>query len=238
LNQRLHDHGIVIHIAKQNRLVAERNPGICQSTQGVAHFGGEFARVIRMHTDEKRMEFLEHLAKGGRNALREEDGNARTDPEKLNVLDGAKLAEKISQLIIAQQQGVSTAEENVANGRRVADVFDLLVELRMEIISGGVADKARAGAVTAIGGTAIGNEKEHAIWITMHQTGHGRMRIFPAGIAHFPRRAVRFFDARNDLPANGTELVGGIDQIEEIGRDGHRELGICENRPGALLGRE
>ncbi len=72
----------------------------------------------------------------------------------------------------------------------------------------------------------------------MHQAGHGRMRILAARVAHFPGRRVRFLDARDDLPANRAILVRRINQVEEIGRDGQRELVVGQFRAGIFLRRQ
>ena len=64
------------------------------------------------------------------------------------------------------------------------------------------------------------------------------MRIFAARIAHFPRRGVRFLDARNDLPADRAIFIRRINQVEKIRRDGERELGVRQFRAGKFLRRE
>jgi hypothetical protein len=118
------------------------------------------------------------------------------------------------------------------------DVGDLLVEFGMKIVAAGVADEPRARAVTAIRGAAVGDEEQHAVGIAMHEAGHGRMRIFAARVAHFPRRGVRFLDARNDLPADGAMLIRRVNQVEKIRRDGQRELVVRQFRAGEFLRRE
>ena len=60
LHECFHDNGIVVHTLEQHGLVAQRNAGIGQAREAVAHFGGEFARMIGVHTDEERMKLLEH----------------------------------------------------------------------------------------------------------------------------------------------------------------------------------
>ena len=72
----------------------------------------------------------------------------------------------------------------------------------------------------------------------MHQSGHGRVRIFAARIAHFPRSGVRFLDARHDLPANRTVFIRRINQVEKIRRDAERELVVRELRARQFLRRE
>ena len=59
------------------------------------HFAGELARVIYMHAHEERVIFLEHPAKLRSDALRKENGDSRTDPQELDVLDAAKTAQDL-----------------------------------------------------------------------------------------------------------------------------------------------
>ena len=47
-----------------------------------------------------------------------------------------------------------------------------------------------------------------------------------------------FFDPRDDLAADRTVFVRGIDQVEKVRRDGERELVIREFRAGIFLGRQ
>ena len=159
LQVRLHHGRGVVDVLEQDGLVAERNAGVGEAAEGVADFGGEFARVVGVDADEERMKFFQHRAEFGRDALRQEDGDARADAEKFNVRTRAQLGEQMLQLVIAQEQGVAAAEEDVADFGMRGDVGDLLVELGMEVVAGGVADEARAGAIAAIRRAAVGDEE-------------------------------------------------------------------------------
>src|SRR5437899_3880332 len=120
--------------------------------------------------------------------------------------NGAQPAEQMLEPLVAEQQWIAATEQNVAYLGMVPDIFDLFVELRMKIVASGVADEARARAITAIRGATVSDEKQNAIGIAMNQARHRRVRIFAAGIGHFPRRCIGFFDARDDLPTNRTIL--------------------------------
>jgi len=74
-----------------------------------------------------------------------------TDAEKFDVRNRAQLVEKVLQLLIVEQQRIAPAKQNVAHRRRAADVINLLVELRMKIVAGGVADQPRPRAIPAVG---------------------------------------------------------------------------------------
>ena len=47
-----------------------------------------------------------------------------------------------------------------------------------------------------------------------------------------------FLDPGDDLPANGTEFVGGIDQVKEVRGDRQGQLLIGQGGAGVLFGRE
>src|SRR5690348_12735041 len=69
----------------------------------------------------------------------------------------------------------------------------------------------------------------------MNQARNWRMGILAARIGHFPGSGVGFFDARNDLPANGTIFISRIDQVEKVWRDSERELVVGQSCAGKLL---
>ena len=48
----LHDRGVVIDLAEQDRLVAQGNAGIGQARQGVARLGGQLPRMIGVDAQE------------------------------------------------------------------------------------------------------------------------------------------------------------------------------------------
>src|SRR5262249_11976691 len=100
--------------------------------------------------------------------LRQKNRNARPNAQELDVRNSAQLVQQELQLLVVEEQGVAAAQQHIAHGPGSPDVLDLLVELRMKIVAGGIADEPRAGAVPAIAGTAVGHEEEHAIGVAMH----------------------------------------------------------------------
>ena len=103
LHVRLHHRRVVVDVFEQDGLVAERNAGVGQAAQRVADFGRQFARMVRVNAHEERMKFFQHRAQFGRDALRQESRDARTDAQKFNVRNRAQPAQKIFQLVVAQQ---------------------------------------------------------------------------------------------------------------------------------------
>ena len=157
-------------------------------------------------------------------------GNARAEAEKFHVRNRAQPAQQIFQLLVAQQQRVAAAQQHVADFRMRGDIGDLPVEFGMEIVAAGVAHQPRAGAITAIAGAAVRDQKQHAVGIAMHQARHRRMRIFAARVAHFPGRGVGFLEPRHDLAAHRAVFIRRINQVEEIRRDAQRQLVVGQLR--------
>ena len=88
------------------------------------------------------MELPQHLTQSGRDTLGQKDWNARSDAQEFDVRDGPEAAQEILQFLIAEQQRIAAAQEHITNGRGAPDVVDLILEVRMEIIAGGIADEA------------------------------------------------------------------------------------------------
>jgi len=55
------------------------------------------------------MEFLQHGAKLGGDALRQEDRDARAEAEKFHVRNGPQLTQEVFQLFVVEQQGIAAA---------------------------------------------------------------------------------------------------------------------------------
>src|SRR4051812_1846586 len=112
LHLRLHHGDIVIDVAKEDGLIAEGNPGVCQTAERVADFGSQFARMVRMNADEERMKFFQHLAQFRRDALGQKNRNARADAQKFQMRNRAKLAEEMFEAFVTEEERVAAAEED------------------------------------------------------------------------------------------------------------------------------
>ncbi len=108
-------------------------------------------------------------------------------------------------------------------------------EFGVEFLFAGTGDDAAAGAVAAVGGAAVGDEEEDAVGVTMDETWDGHVGVFAAGVGHFGGVFPGFFDAGDDLAADGAARVGGVDEVEVVGRDGHGQLVAGEQDAGALF---
>ena len=102
-------------LREQHGLVAERDAGVGQPAQRLAHFRRQFARMVGMDAHEQRMKFFQHRAQLRRDALRQKDRDARADAQKFHVRNRAQPAQQILQLLVAQQQRVAAAQQHVAD---------------------------------------------------------------------------------------------------------------------------
>jgi hypothetical protein len=143
LDEDFHDLGIVVHALEQHGLVAERDAGVGEAPERVAHFGGQFPGVVDVDADPERVEFLEHGAEFGRDPLRQEDGDPAADAEKFDVLDGAQSAEKIFEARIGKQERVAAGKEDVADFGVLLQVVDGAVEIELEFLFADAAEEAQ-----------------------------------------------------------------------------------------------
>jgi hypothetical protein len=72
----------------------------------------------------------------------------------------------------------------------------------------------------------------------MDETGHGHVVVLAARVGHVGRRVGHFLDAGDDLAADGALKIEGIDEVEEVGRDAHGELGVGQEDAGVFLAGE
>ena len=100
-------------------------PGVRQPAQRLPHLGGQLPRVVRVNADEQRVILPEHRAQLRRDALRQEDGYPRADPQKLHVRDGAQPAQQMVQLLVAEQQRVAAAQQYVAHFRMCRRTYSI-----------------------------------------------------------------------------------------------------------------
>ncbi len=194
-------------------------PVIRQTLERFLHFHGQLARMIRMHAHPERMIFLQHGAKLGRDALRQENWNSRPDAKKLDVRDRAQPAKNAFELVVAENQGVAAGEKHVAHFGVLFQITEGLLEIGVQLLLAHAAHDAAPRAIPAVTRATIRHEKQNAIRISMHQTRHRHVRILTAGIGHIVRRRPRLFDPRDDLAANRAIRIVALDQVEKMRRD-------------------
>lgn len=119
--------------------------------------------------------------------------------------------------------------------RRAFQVVDRHIPLGFQLLVGNAGHYPRTGAVTAVGGASVGDQKENSIRVAVHQTRDRHVRVFPTRIRHLRGIGVGFFDAGNDLPPNGTVRIGGVNEVKIVRRDRSGQFGAREENSGALF---
>jgi len=214
----------VVDSFKKDALVSERDAGVGESVERFFDFTGEFARVVGVDGDEERVVLRQHGAEGGGDPLGEKDGDATADADELNVGDGVQTGEDFFEAGVREQQGVTAGEQDVADFRCVFEILEGCFPLGFKFLVGYTGDHSTAGAVATVGGTAVGDEKENAVWVAVDEPGDGHVGILAAGVAHFRGVGERFFDPGDDLSADRAVGVVGVDEVKKVGGDRHREL--------------
>ena len=235
LHEHLHGGGIVVDAAEEHGLVAERDARVGETPERVADLDGQLLRMVDVDTHPERVEFLQHRAQFGRDPLRQEDGHAAADTQELDVLNRAQAAEEILQPRIGEQQRVAARKQDVAHFGVLLEVVDGPVEIELELLFADAADHAAAGAVAAVGSAAVGDEKKDAVGVTVHQPRHRHVVVLAARVGHVLGRVSHFLNTGNNLAADGAVRIEGVDQIEEVGRDAHRQFGVGEKDAGVFL---
>src|SRR5882762_6380408 len=113
---------------------------------------------VDAHPD--RAVFLEDIAQRGRDALRQENRNARAEADELDVLDRTQARKQMFEFIVGEEEGIAAGEEHVPNFGMRLDVAQALFVLRVKIIILSVGNQTAARAVATIGGAAIRDQKE------------------------------------------------------------------------------
>ena len=235
MHERLHHLGIVIDAGEQDGLVTQRYAGERQALAGGREFAGDFLGMIRVDAHPDRPVLTEDLGELGRDALRQEDRDARTEADEFDVFDRAETSEERVELGVGQQQRVAAGEQDVTDFGMGLDVLQTCLELGMEVVRLGVGDQAAARAVAAIGSATVSDQEEDAVRVAVDDARYGHGALFADGVLGFARSDVRLLDAGDDLPADRAVRILGVDQVEEMGGDRQGQLMRGEQAPFPLF---
>src|SRR5215469_9550524 len=132
---------------------------------------------------------LQHLHEALGDALRQDDWNLRTDPDELDVLDGAQARQQPIELVVADAERIAAGEQDIAHlGVRLEIAEGLLPLPRGELVfAAGITHEARTRAVAAIGRTRPRCQEQYAVRIAMHYAGNDRVVVFAQRIVGLPR---------------------------------------------------
>ncbi len=227
-----HRHGIVDAL-EQHRLAAERDAAVGQQVGGLRHLRRQLARVAEVDRQPDPV-LAQHRHQLGRDALRQEAGDAGADAQELEVRDVAQPAEQLVEGGVRHQQRVAAGEQHVAHLVMRLQVGDHGVDAAAERLELALADQAAAGAVAAVGRASVEDEEEHAVGIAVHQALDDAGAVLVEGVGHVARRDDQLAFHRHHLLADRAGRVLGIDQRREVWRHGDRELLARQRQPPPL----
>ena len=89
--------------------------------------------------------------------LGKKNRNARSDSDEFDMFNRVEAFQQVIDFLIGQSKGVTPADKNIADLRRIFQVFKGLFYLRVEVIALGVADKSTSCTISAISCAAVGD---------------------------------------------------------------------------------
>ncbi len=157
----------IVDTAQQHRLVAKLQAGICQHGTGFLTLRGDLIGMIEVSIQPDRVVLFEHLAKFRGNALWHDYRCTGAQADDFNVLDFAQFGQDVLQALFPHQEGITAGKQHIANHRFAANVVDTGINFLQGARAILLACQTAAGAVTAIHGALIGNQKEHPVGVAM-----------------------------------------------------------------------
>ena len=236
VNQLHHHVRAIVHAGQQHGLVAQGDTGVSQHSAGLGGFGSELLGGVEVGVQPHGVILLQHLAQLGSNTLGAHHGGAGAQTDDLHVRNGADALDDVLQHIVADHQGVTAGQQNVANLGVIGHIVDALVDLLHGHFAVVLTGKAAAGAVTAVHGTLVSDEQQHAVGIAVSQTGNGRVGILVQGIGVLVVGVLQLLGAGDGHLADGIKGIVQIDQGQIIGSDRHAQLAQSLGNTGFLVG--
>ena len=186
--------------------------------------GRDLVGVVEVEVDPQRVVLLEHRAELVVDALGQEHGHPRADPDDLDVGDLAEAAQDRFEELRGEGQPVPAADEHVPDLGRVAQVLELgLVVLAIEVL-GRVADDPAAGAVAAVARALGRDEHEHAVRVAMDEAGHRGVAVLGQAVLHHRGERLLLPAERDDLAADRVVRIARVDEADEVRGDVDPEL--------------
>ena len=223
VDQFLHGKDTVVHPGQQYGLVAQRHAGIGQHGAGLLRLGGDLLGMVEVGVQPNGMILLEHGAQLGRDALGAHHRSTGPQTDDLHMVDLTQTGDDVLQHIVGEHQHVAAGEENVADGGRIADILDTLVDLLHRHAGVVLTSKAAAGAVTAVHGALVGGQQQHAVRIAVGEPGHRGVGILVQRVQQVGAGLMQLLGGGDGLLTHGVMGIVGVDQREVIGGDGHTQ---------------
>ena len=103
-------------------------------------------------------------------------------------------------------------------------IIDALVDLLHRHFAVILTGKTATGTVTAVHGTLVGDQQQHAVRIAVGQAGGGGVGILVQGIGILIVGILQLLSAGDSHLADGIKRIVQIDQGQIVGGDGHAQL--------------
>ena len=214
----------VIHAGQQHGLVAQGDTGVSQHGAGLGGFGGELLGGVEVGVQPDGVILLQHGAQLGSDTLGAHNGGAGAQTDDLHMGDGAQALDDVLQILIGDHQAVTAGQQDIADLGMSGHIVDALVDLLHGHFAVVLTGKAATGAVTAVHGTLVGDQQQHAVGIAVGQAGGGRVGILVQGIGVLIVGVLQLLRAGNGHLADGIEGIVQVDQGQVVGGNSHAQL--------------
>src|SRR6266498_840193 len=179
--------------------------------------------MIDMDIQPQRVIFRQHVTEFLGNTHRHEYRHAGTNADNLNMWNLTQAAENLFKDFGRENKGITAREQHIAHLWCAFEIFELHLKFLTREGLSGVADDARARAITAIRRALSRYQHENPVRIPMNKPWHGRVAIFRKRVFHHRGKGLHLLRARDDLFANWIVGIVRVNQGYEVRRDIYAE---------------
>ena len=233
----LHHHvRAIVHAGQQHGLVTQGDTGVSQHSTGLGGFGSELLGGVEVGVQPHGVILLQHGAQLGSDTLGAHNGRTGAQTHDLHMGDGAHALDDVLQGVVLDHQGVTAGQQHVADLGVGGHIIDALVDLLHRHFAVVLTGKTTTGTVTAVHGTLVGDQQQHAVRIAVGQAGGGGVGILVQGIGILIVGILQLLSAGDSHLADGIKRIVQIDQGQIVGGDGHAQLAQGLGNAGFLVG--
>ena len=214
----------IVHAGQQHGLVAQGDTGISQHSAGLGGFGSELLGGVEVGIQPHGVILLQHSAQLGGDTLGAHNGRTGAQTHDLHMGDGAHALDDVLQGVVLDHQGVTAGQQHVADLGVGGHIIDALVDLLHRHFAVVLTGKTTTGAVTAVHGTLVGDQQQHAVGIAVSQAGGGRVGILVQRIGVLVIGILQLLRAGDRHLTDGIERIVQIDQGQIVGGNSHAQL--------------
>ncbi len=213
IGQRRH---AIVDATKQDCLGQDRNPAIDDLAHVADELGADLPWVVDVDDEVDRSVTPRQLAECRRKTAGEDRWRSRVNPQDPNVRYRAETREHRAQIRIGEDQRIAPAENDLPDLRVLGDVAQRRLELVPAQRTGWLADELAAEAKPAVYRARRGEQKQHAIGVAVHKTGHGAVGVVADRIAKVIREADVLVGKREDLTSKRIMGIAPVDQVQIV----------------------